>query len=237
MGILDRLSRSVKANLNALLDKAEDPAKIIGQTLDDMQDELKKARQEVVQALASEKNLDRKIQELVKESEGWERKAVMALEHADEELAKEALKRKKKSEADAVETERLRSQQASYVSELKASIEQMEKKVEELKARKASLAASVARSRSGSVDETGGPASPALSRLKGMQEKIENMEAEVEAHSIIDDPKKQELEEKFRKLERGEKADVLDDELSALKNRLKNKSAPGTGSGGAPGAR
>src|SRR6478736_1292274 len=124
MGILDRLGRSIKANLNSVIDKAEDPAKLIAQTIEDMQDELKKARQEVVQALASEKQLEKKTADQVADSEGWERKAMLALEHGDEELAREALKRKKKAEGDAVESDRLRGTQKAYVGELRASIDQ-----------------------------------------------------------------------------------------------------------------
>ncbi len=224
MGILDRLGRSLKSNLNSMIDKAEDPAKMITQTIEDMQDELKKARQEVVQALASEKQLGKKTADLVTDAESWERKAMLALEHGDEELAREALKRKKKAEGDAVETDKLRGQQEGYVGQLRASIDQLERKVDELKSRKGSLAASVARARSGpSTDALGesGPASPALSRLRDMQGKIEDMEAEVEAHNILDDPKRAEVEEKFRRLERGETKDQLDDELAALKRRLK----------------
>jgi phage shock protein A len=230
MGILGRLSRSIKSNLNSMIDKAEDPAKIINQTIDDMQDELKKARQEVVTALASEKQLEKKAADQVKDSEGWERKAMLALEHGDEELAREAIKRKKKAEGDAVETDRLRGQQATYVSDLRSSIEQLERKVEELKARKGTLAAQVSRARTpntadplGAASSSAGPASPALGRLKEMQDRIDQMEAQVEAHNILDDPKRAEIDEKFRKLERGETTDAVDDELAALKRRLKNK--------------
>jgi|LNFM01.1.fsa_nt_gb phage shock protein A len=225
MGILDRFARSLKANVNNLIDKAEDPAKVIAQTIDDMQDELKKARQEHVQALASVKQLERKVAEHVKESEDWERKAMLALEHGDEELAREALRRKKKSEADAVESDRLRGQQSAYSDDIKSSIDAMEKKVEELKARRSSLAAAVARSRTPGTDPLSdgqsGPASPALARLKEMQDKIENLEAEAEAHNLLDDPKKVDLEERFKKLEKGDKKDQLDDEIAALKARLK----------------
>jgi phage shock protein A len=226
MGILDRFARSLKANVNSLIDKAEDPAKVIAQTIEDMQDELKKAKQEHVQALASVKQLERKVADHVKESEDWERKAMLALEHGDEELAREALRRKKKSEADAVEADRLRGQQAQYAEDIKTSIDAMEKKVDELKARRSSLAAAVARSRSTPgadplSDSSSGPASPALAKLKEMQDKIENLEAEAEAHNLLDDPKKADLEERFRKLEKGEKKDQLDDEIAALKARLK----------------
>ncbi len=222
MGILDRLGRSIKSNLNSLIDKAEDPAKIINQTIDDMTDELKKARQEHITSLASVKQLERKVADQVKESESWESKAMMALEHGDEELAREALRRKKKAETDAVEADRLRGQQASYAEEIKTSIEALDKKVEELKAKRSSLAASVAKSRSGS-DSTGenNAPTPALQRLKDMQDKIENLEAEAEAHGLLDDPKKADLEARFRKLETGTKKDELDDEIAALKSRLK----------------
>lgn len=222
MGILDRLGRSIKANLNNVIDKAEDPAKMITQTIEDMQDELKKARQEVVTALASEKQLDKKFKDQVEEASGWERRAMLALEHGDEDLAREALRRKKKSEGDAAETDRLRTQQAGYVTELRASIDQLERKVEELKARKTTLASQVghARAASGNTD-LGGSSTGSLGRLKEMQDRIENMEAEVEAHNIIDDPKKADLEERFRKLERGETTDALEDELAALKKKLK----------------
>lgn len=231
MGILDRLGRSLKANLNSMIDKAEDPAKMIAQTIEDMQDEIKKARQEVVQALASEKQLEKKAAEQAKEAENWERKAMLALEHGDEELAREGLKRKKKAEADAAEAERLRTQQATYVNDLRGSIDQLERKIEEIKARKGALAAQVSRSRTASTDPlagasssmSGGPASPALSRLKEMQDRIDHMEAEVEAHQLLDDPKRAEIDEKFRKLERGETQEAVDDEIAALKRKLKNK--------------
>jgi phage shock protein A len=221
MGILDRLGRSIKSNLNSLIDKAEDPAKIINQTIEDMQDELKKARQEHITSLASVKQLERKVADQVKESESWESKAMMALEHGDEELAREALRRKKKAETDAVESDRLRGQQASYAEEIKTSIDALEKKVEELKAKRSSLAASVAKSRSDTGTGENNAPTPALQRLKDMQDKIENLEAEAEAHGLLDDPKKADLEERFRKLEKGTKKDELDDEIAALKSRLK----------------
>ena len=227
MGILDRLTRSIKANLNSVIDRAEDPAKLVGQTIDDMEDELKHARQEVVQAIASTKQLEKKAVEHAEEGASWERKAMMALEHGDEELAREALKRKKRSESSALESDRLRAQQDTYSHDLRSSIEQLERKVEELKARRNTLAAQVRRARTsseadplGASSASAGPASPALSRLREMQGRIENMEAEVEAHNVLDDPKRAEIDERFRRLERGETDVQIDDELAALKRKL-----------------
>jgi phage shock protein A len=224
MGLLDRLGRTLKSNLNSLIDKAEDPAKMIAQTIEDMQEELKKARADLVSSIATVKTLEKKYKDQTDDAANWEKRAMLALEHGDDELAREALRRKKKAEGDAADNDRTREQQAAYVSELRATIEQLERKVEELKARKNTLASQVSNARAATGNTTlGGSNAGAIGRLRDMQEKIETMEAEAEATDVILDPKKADLEERFRRLERGETSDTIDDELSALKNRLKGK--------------
>lgn len=224
MGMLDRLGRAIKSNLNSIIDKAEDPAKMIAQTIEDMQDELKKARADLVSSLATVKQLEKKLKDQTEEASSWEKRAMLALEHGDDELAREALRRKKKAEGDAADTDRTREQQATYVAELKATIDQLERKVEELKARKNTLASQVGNARAATGNTSlGGSNAGAVGRLREMQDKIESMEAEAEATELLVDPKKADLEERFRKLERGETTDSLEDELATLKNRLKNK--------------
>jgi phage shock protein A len=224
MGILDRFSQTLKANLNSLIDKAEDPQKMIGQTIEEFEDELKKARREQVSALAEVKQIQRKAKDKLEDAAAWERKAMLALEHGDEELAREALKRKKQSESDALDLGEQEKQRQGYVEELKAQIEQFERKLVELKAKKNSLSSQVARARSATGNtDVGGSNAGAVGRLREMQDKIDAMEAEVEAADIVDDPKKAALEERFRRLERGDTKDALDDELSALKARLKDR--------------
>ena len=140
------------------------------------------------------------------------------------ELAREALRRKKKAEGDAGDTDRTREQQAAYATELKATIDQLERKVEELKAKKNTLASQVGNARAATGNTTlGGSNAGAVGRLRDMQDRIESMEAEAEATELLVDPKKADLEERFRKLERGETGGGLEDELAALKSRLKNK--------------
>jgi phage shock protein A len=222
MGILDRLGRTLKSNLNSLIDKAEDPSKMIAQTIEDMQEELKKARQDLISSMATVKVLDKKYQTQLEEGSSWEKRAMLALEAGDDELAREALRRKKKSEGDAIDTDRLRQQQVAYVTELKATIDQLERKVEELKARRNTLASQVSNARSATGNTTqGGSNAGAIGRLRDMQDKIDSMEAEVEATDLLVDPKKADIEERFRRLERGETVDSLEDELAALKGKLK----------------
>lgn len=224
MGILDRFSQTLKANLNSLIDKAEDPQKMIGQTIEDFEDELKKARKEQVSALAEVKQVQRRTKEKLDEAGVWERRAMLALEQGDEELAREGLKRKKQCESEALDLAEQERQRQAYVEELKAQIEQFERKLAELKSKRNALASQVARSRSatGNLDQGGTPAG-AVGRLKDMADKIDAMEAEVEATDLLVDPKKAQLEERFRRLERGESKDQLDDELAALKARLKDR--------------
>lgn len=224
MGILDRLGQTLKANLNSLIDKAEDPQKMIGQTIDDFEDELKKARKEQVSALAEVKQVQRRTKEKLDEAGVWERRAMLALEQGDEELAREGLKRKKQCESEALDLGEQERQRQAYVEELKAQIEQFERKLAELKAKRTSLASQVSRARSATGNlEQGGTQAGAVGRLKDMADKIDAMEAEVEATDLIVDPKKAQLEERFRRLERGETKDQLEDELAALKSRLKDR--------------
>jgi len=224
MGILERLGRTIKSNLNALIDKAEDPAKVIAQTIEDMQEELKKARADLVSSVATVKTLEKKYKDQTEDAANWEKRAMLALEHGDDELAREALKRKKKAEGDAADTDRTREAQVAYVSELKATIDQLDRKVEELKARKNTMASQVSSARAASGNTTlGGSNSGAVGRLRDMQDKIDSLEAEVEAADVLVDPKKAAIEERFRKLERGETADTLEDELAAMKSRLKGR--------------
>ncbi|MCC7542554.1 MAG: PspA/IM30 family protein [Deltaproteobacteria bacterium] len=231
MGIFDRLNRVIKSNVNSMIDSAEDPEKIIAQTITDMESELKNARKEVVTALASEKLAAKKRDEAKAEVEGWERKAMLALETGDEELAREALRRKMKSTKDAENYENARAQHENYVFDLKKALDQTEEKIEELKMRKTSLASRVKGARrSGGVDPlapSSAPKSAAFANIERMQARIENMEAEVEVAGVLDDPDRASVDARFAALERGERHDAVDDDLAALKRKLEKKKKGG----------
>ncbi|MDQ4044926.1 MAG: PspA/IM30 family protein, partial [Chloroflexota bacterium] len=94
MAILDRISRLVRANINDLIDQAEDPEKMIDQILRDMQSSITSARAQVAAMIAQEKELEAEVsesEELVRE---WEAKARRAVEAGKDDLAREALRRK-----------------------------------------------------------------------------------------------------------------------------------------------
>lgn len=222
MGIFSRFNRVLKSNLNNLMDNAEDPAKLIDQTIIEMESELKTAKKELVQTLGTAKRLEKKKEELEEEVARWEDKAVLALKSGDEELAREALKMKQKVTRQAEEASRQSATQEKAAFEMKDTLEEIEQKIEDLKARKSTLAAKVRRARQG-PDELGtsgrGGAIGDLERLSG---RIDTLEAEVEAHDVIDDPETRDIEARFRDLERKAGTTQVDDELEALKRRLED---------------
>lgn len=95
--LVDRIGRLIRANLNDLLRRAEDPEKIIEQALMDMKGALREAREQAAAAMAEGKRLEREVESHLKEAALWEEKAKEALGAGREDLAKEALKRRKRA--------------------------------------------------------------------------------------------------------------------------------------------
>lgn len=221
MGIFDRFNRVLKSNLNSLVDRAEDPAKLLDQTVLDMEEELKKAKKDLVTQLGTAKRLEKKLVEHDDEVRGWEEKAILALRTGDEALAREALKMKQKAKQAKDLAQRQADGAAQSANDLQSTLEQIEARISDLKARKTTLAAQVRRARetrsSGSSGRFGSEALDGLEQLSG---RIDQLEAEVEAANVLDDPDRARIDAKFRELERRSGGEVVDDELSALKRKL-----------------
>lgn len=221
MGIFDRFNRVLKSNLNSLVDRAEDPAKLLDQTVIDMENELKKAKKDLVTQLGTAKRLEKKAQEHQDEVKGWEDKAVLALRSGDEQLAREALKMKQKTKATAENVLRQSDAAAASARQLQSTLEQIEAKIEDLKARKSTLASQVRRARESSGSAGGGRfGSEALDGLDQLSGRIDQLEAEVEASDLLEDPDRARVEAKFRALEKKSGGAVVEDELAALKKKL-----------------
>jgi len=222
MGIFDRFNRVLKSNLNSLVDRAEDPAKLLDQTVLDMENELKKAKKDLVTQLGTAKRLEKKALEQQEELKGWEDKAVLALRAGDEDLAREALKMKQKAKATVESTQRQADAAAASASQLQSTLEQIEAKIEDLKARKTTLAAQVRRARETSSSGGGGGrfGSEALDGLDTLSGRIDQLEAEVEASDLLTDPDRARVDAKFRALEKKSGGAVVEDELAALKKKL-----------------
>ena len=109
---------------------------------------------------------------------------------------------------------------------MKAQLERIEHKLDDLKARQKTLAAQIRRARSQQPDSAGGAGDRlgggAFSDLERMADQIDQLDAEVEAHEVLEDPKRAELDARFRSLESEEGEDEVEDELAALKAKLRD---------------
>jgi phage shock protein A len=233
MGIFDRMGKVISSNFNSLLDKAEDDKKLLELNVDEMGDQLKAARQEVISAVAAEKQLKKKGDDLNDEAAKWDKRAELALKGNDEVLAREALKQKRRVLSEAEATERSRVEARNQALEMKEELERMEKKLEDVKMRKSTIAARAAQAKAGGGAEGLGAkkGGSAFDNFRKLEEKIEGREAENAAMSEVEDAlgtrEKQDLEAKFRDLERGvgkpgkTGESEIDEDLAALKKRIR----------------
>lgn len=235
MGIFDRMGKVISSNVNSLLDKAEDDKKLLELNLEEMAEQLKTGRQDVIAAVAAEKQLRKKADDLKAEVEKWEKRAELALKSDDEALAREALRQKKRAENEQQIVEKSRTEQRDTALKMKEELERMEAKLEELKMRKGTIAARAQQARAGAGSENLGArgGSSAFENFRKMEEKIEGREQESLAMAEIEEalgkgPSDRDLEAKFRDLESGRgggggtKKDAdIEDELAALKKRIR----------------
>ncbi len=237
MGIFDRMGKVISSNVNSMLDKAEDDKKLLELNLEEMAEQLKAGRQDVIAAVAAEKQLKKRAEDLKIEIEKWEKRAELALKSEDEALAREALRQKKRTEQEHETAEKARIDQRDVALKMKEELERMEQKLEDLKMRKGTIAARAQQARAGGGTESLGArgGSSAFDNFRKMEEKIEGREQESLAMAEVEDalgngPDKKNLEEKFRDPERGitggegsgtKKDAEIEDELAALKKRIR----------------
>ena len=222
MGILRRLFNLFRSNANDLLDKAEDPGKMLQQMLTDLEMQKKKAKQQITEALALQKGLERETEKEYKESEKWEKKAILAVQNEKDDLAKEALTRKKEHLSRAVEFEKQLGTHRNNAEALRKGFQTMEDKIDEIKRKKGLLSAkqkqAEAQQKIYQTMEGLGDTSGTMETIERMEEKVENMEARAQAYQELSlDSDSKSLENKFRELE--DSSSDLDSELLELKKR------------------
>lgn len=217
MGLFDRVSRLVRANINDTISKAEDPEKILEQAIIDMQEDLVQLRQAVATAIASQKRTQQQQAQAQSEADNWQRRAQLALQKGDESLAREALSRKKVQAETATAMKTQLDQQTATVDTLKRNLIALEGKISEAKTKKDMLKAraSAAKANEQLQKTVGGlGTSSAMGAFERMEEKVLQMEARSQAAAEIAGSS---LENQFAQLESG--TDV-DDELAAMKAQL-----------------
>ncbi len=141
MGIFTRFSDIVNSNINAILDKAEDPEKIIRLMIQEMEDTLVEVRSAAARSIADKKDLNRKLESLDRELVGWADKAELALRKGREDLAKAALIEKSRVAAAVEALKRDYHAVDEGLAKLNDDIARLEAKLEDAKARQKSLLA------------------------------------------------------------------------------------------------
>ncbi|KAK9141249.1 hypothetical protein Scep_010930 [Stephania cephalantha] len=223
MNLFDRFARVIKSYANSVISSLEDPEKILEQTVLEMNDDLIKMRQATAQVLASQKRLENKYKSAQQASDEWYRKAQLAIQKGDEDLAREALKRRKSYVDNASNLKAQLDQQKNVIESLISNSRILESKIQEAKSKKDTLKARAQSAKTATkVNEMLGNVntSSALSAFEKMEEKVLAMESQAEALNQLttDD-----LEGKFSLLE----SSSVDDDLASLKKELSGSALKG----------
>jgi phage shock protein A len=218
MGVFSRFTDIINSNINNLLDKAEDPAKMVRLIIQEMEDTLVEVRSSSAKTLADKKELTRRVSRLEKDAQQWQDKAELALSKDREDLARGALMEKKKSSesAQALLDELVHTDE--HLRKLQDEISQLQDKLNDAKARQKAI---IIREKSANsrlkVKENlhSTRVNDALNRFDHYERKIDDIEAQVDAYDLGG----KSLADEIAELESDEK---VDDELAQLKAKMKN---------------
>ncbi|MBN3923376.1 PspA/IM30 family protein [Nostoc sp. NMS4] len=223
MGLFDRIKRVVSSNLNDLVNKAEDPEKMLEQAILEMQEDLVQLRQGVAQAIAAQKRSEKQYNDAQNEINKWQRNAQLALQKGDENLARQALERKKTYTDTSTALKASLDTQSTQVETLKRNLIQLESKISEAKTKKEMLRARITTAKAQEQLQnmvSGMNTSSAMSAFERMEEKVLMQEARAQSAGELAGA---DLESQFARLEGS--SDV-DDELAALKAQMLPPAAP-----------
>lgn len=228
MNLFDRFARVAKANLNDIANKLEDPEKIMDQAIEEMQNDLVKIRQSYAEVTATQRRLLKQKEQCDAMAQDWYKRAQLALEKGNDDLAKEALSRRQQQTEEASDLQSQLDSQADSLDKLFEGMKMLEKKISENKAKKDQM---VARARTAQSTQkvndmisgvTGKASTDAFTR---MEEKVEALEAAAEVSAemgsitgnALPGSSAASIEDQFKALEA---ANEIDDELAKMKGLL-----------------
>ena len=231
MGVLSRINDIIRSNLNELVSKAENPEKLLKQAILDMEKHLRKAREQLIETIAAEKSMEKKRALVLEQAALWERRAALALSRGEEDLARLAILRRNEAASHAEVLEEQVRIQREYVGALKQSLVALEERYREARQKKLALVARarVARARRQTARTLAGDKAPgalagsrAFETFERMEDKILELESQVEAWSQMASSKdgsvrEPDLEARFAQLENRQD---LERQLEELKRKV-----------------
>jgi phage shock protein A len=217
MGIFTRFSDIINSNINALLEKAEDPEKMVRLIIQEMEDTLVEVRSAAARAIADRKQLDRHRAEARREGDDWARKAELAVRKGRDDLARAALSEKARADQRIASLDDQCTQVEDALARLNDDMARLQEKLADAKTRQKAM---VMRHRTAGhqlemrrqIHET--KIDDALVRFEQFERKLEDVEGRVEAYDL---GQRRELGREFASLEADESVEA---ELNALKQRL-----------------
>ncbi|MDT8368482.1 MAG: PspA/IM30 family protein [Longimicrobiales bacterium] len=224
MGIFSKFSTLLKSNINDLINRAEDPEKMLNQIILDMRDQLAKAKREVAAAIADEHKLKQQLEDEVKQAREWENRAMLAVQEGRDDLAKQALMRQQEHAERARQLDDTWRAQSSETEKLRGSLRQLNEKIEEAKRKRNLLIAKQKRAQAQrKIHETmsGLSDSSAFEAFNRMADKIEESERKsIAAATINEDLTHDSLEDQFKQIEKGGASGAAEGRLLELKRQM-----------------
>ena len=222
MGVFSRLGDIISSNINAMLDRAEDPEKMVRLMIQEMEDTLVEIKASCAGAMAAKKRIQRDLEHVHTRIAGWEDKAQLAVSKGREDLAREALleKRRYRDRATALEEELLHS--GELIEQYQSDIAQLEDKLSAAREKQRLLVQRHIRAQKhkrAQADIRRFENSDAVLRFEQFESRVERLEAEAE---LVNSHRKPSLEEEFNRLEGDEE---IERELASLKAAAAKRSA------------
>ena len=221
MGLFTRFTDIVNANLNSMLDKAEQPEKMIRLIIQEMEDTLAEVRATAARNIAEKKSHARRVKSANESMEYWHSKAELAVAKSREDLAKSALTQKHKYQDELVLLAKEGEQLTEFLSQVQEDASRLQEKLSEARRRQAAL---TLRKESAQVrlkvreQAAVYNIEEAMSKFERYQQKVDSVEAEVEAYELMQSTaQNSSLTEQFHALEKDE---TIEQELAEMKKKV-----------------
>ncbi len=214
VGLLDRVRDIIRANVGDIVNRAEDPEKALDQMIADMNENLVKVRQAAALAIAAQNRLQAEYEQRLKAVQDWQRRAELAVDRGDDDLARQALTKKLQYQHEADQLRASVEAQSSHLDELRSSVQALEARIQQTIVQRNQL---IARYRTAQVsqklDQELAKTGDVTSILGRLEAKTVDAEAQAAAYHELS---RDSLEERFAQLEQGSS---VEDELAALKQQ------------------